>query len=45
MIQAGVINSGIALSGVRVGLHGEMSTFCYLLAAETHRDGDTGDCI
>jgi len=53
--QAGVINSGIALSGVRVGLHDEIfqgprpvlagvdakSTFCYLLAAETHRDGDT----
>jgi len=53
--QAGVINSGIALSGVRVSLHDEIfqgprpvlagvdakSTFCYLLAAETHRDGDT----
>lgn len=53
--QAGVINGGIELSAVRVGLHDEIyqgprpvlagvdarSTFCYLLAAEAHRDGDT----
>ena len=53
--QAGVINAGIELSAVRVGLHDEIfqgprpvlagvdarSTFCYLLAAEAHRDGDT----
>ena len=53
--RAGLVNVGIELSAVRVGLHDEIfqgprpvlagvdaqSTFCYLLAAETHRDGDT----
>lgn len=53
--RAGVVNVGIELSAVRVGLHDEIfqgprpvlagvdarSTFCYLLAAETHRDADT----
>jgi hypothetical protein len=53
--KASVINAGIELSAVQVGLHDEIfqgprpvltgvdarSTFCYLLAVEMHRDGDT----
>jgi hypothetical protein len=53
--QAGAINQGQDLSGIRVGLHDEIfqgatpvlagvdaqSTYCYLLAAERHRDADT----
>jgi hypothetical protein len=53
--QAGVINRGQVLSGIRVGVHDEIfqgatsvlagvdaqSTYCYLLAAERHRDADT----
>jgi len=53
--QAGAINHGQDLSGIRVGLHDEIfqgatpvlagvdaqSTYCYLLAAEQHRDADT----
>ncbi len=53
--QAGAINQGQDLSGIRVGLHDEVfqgatpvlagvdvvSSYCYLLATEQHRDADT----
>jgi len=44
--SAGVANPGIELLAMRVALRGRAPcspglTFCYLLAAQAHRDGDT----
>ena len=44
--STGVANPGIELLDMRVGLKGRAPcspglTFCYLLTAQTHRDGDT----